>query len=45
MPMDLIYSTWDKLPTKDFDPEVGGSRGNLAYPQLRIYNIGVNVKF
>jgi len=41
----LNLFTWDKLPTKDFDPEVGGSRGNLAYPQLRIYNIGVNVKF
>ena len=41
----LNLYTWDKLPTKDFDPEVGGSRGNLAYPELRIYNIGVNVKF
>jgi len=41
----LNLYTWDKLPTKDFDPEVGGSRGNLAYPMLRIYNVGVNVKF
>lgn len=41
----LNLFTWDKLPTKDFDPEVGSSRDNLAYPQLRIYNIGINVKF
>ena len=41
----LNLYTWDKLPTKDFDPEVGGARGNLAYPELRIYNVGVNVKF
>lgn len=41
----LNLYTWDKLPTKDFDPEVGGSRGNLAYPELRIYNIGVNITF
>lgn len=41
----LNLFTWDKLPTKDFDPEVGSSRGNLAYPQLSVYNVGVNVKF
>lgn len=41
----LNLFTWDKLPTKDFDPEVGSSRDNLAYPMLRMYNVGVNVKF
>ncbi|MBC7743607.1 MAG: TonB-dependent receptor [Flavobacterium sp.] len=41
----LNLFTWDKLPTKDFDPEVGSSRDNLAYPMLRMYNFGVNVKF
>ena len=41
----LNLFTWDKLPTEDFDPEVGSSRDNLAYPMLRMYNVGVNVKF
>lgn len=34
--------TWDRLPTKDFDPE---QTSNLSYPLTRIYNFGINIKF
>ena len=34
--------TWDKMRTKDFDPEVDNS---LSYPVYRIFNTGVNVTF
>jgi len=34
--------TWDKLPTKNFDPE---QTSNLSYPITRIYNFGINIKF
>lgn len=40
--------TWDKLPTKDIDPEVanvGGAIGTHVVPLSRIYNIGFNVVF
>lgn len=41
----LNLITWDKLPTKDWDPEVAGDRGENAYPQLSVFNLGVNIKF
>jgi TonB-linked SusC/RagA family outer membrane protein len=41
----LNLYTWSKLPTDNFDPETGSGLGNLSYPQLKIYNFGVNVKF
>jgi len=34
--------TWDKMRTKDFDPEVDNS---LSYPVYQIFNTGVNVTF
>ncbi|GAB3427369.1 TonB-dependent receptor [Niabella aquatica] len=34
--------TWDKMRTKDFDPEVTNS---LSYPVYRLYNAGVNITF
>lgn len=34
--------TWDKMRTKDFDPEVDNS---LSYPVYRIFNTGVNITF
>ncbi|MHB1179456.1 MAG: SusC/RagA family TonB-linked outer membrane protein, partial [Daejeonella sp.] len=34
--------TWDKLPTKDFDPEVLSAN---AYPLTRLHNFGVNIVF
>ncbi|OJW57591.1 MAG: hypothetical protein BGO55_13585 [Sphingobacteriales bacterium 50-39] len=34
--------TWDRLPTKNFDPEL---TGDLSYPIVRIYNFGINVNF
>ena len=34
--------TWDKLPTKDFDPEVQSAN---SYPLTRLYNFGVNIVF
>lgn len=36
--------TWDKQRLFDFDPEQDGGR-SLAYPQMKIYNIGLNLKF
>ncbi len=38
----LNLFTWDKLPTKEFDPELTNSRD---YPITRLYNFGVNVTF
>lgn len=38
----LNLMTWDRLPTKNFDPELVG---DLSYPNVRIYNLGVNVRF
>jgi TonB-linked SusC/RagA family outer membrane protein len=38
----LNLITWDRLPTKNFDPELVG---DLSYPNVRIYNLGVNVQF
>ncbi|WP_345030304.1 TonB-dependent receptor [Ravibacter arvi] len=34
--------TWDKMRTKDFDPEVSNS---LSYPVYRVFNAGVNITF
>ncbi len=34
--------TWDRLPTKNFDPEL---TGDLSYPIVRIYNFGFNISF
>jgi TonB-linked SusC/RagA family outer membrane protein len=38
----LNVFTWDRLPTKDFDPE---QNSDLAYPVSRTYNFGINVTF
>jgi TonB-linked SusC/RagA family outer membrane protein len=38
----LNLFTWDKLPTKDFDPELSS---NLTYPIVRVFNFGVNFSF
>ncbi|TDG36293.1 TonB-dependent receptor [Pedobacter changchengzhani] len=38
----LNLYTWDKLPSKQFDPEL---TGELSYPVLRIINFGANVAF
>lgn len=38
----LNLFTWDKLPTKEFDPELTNSRD---YPITRVYNFGVNFTF
>jgi TonB-linked SusC/RagA family outer membrane protein len=38
----LNLITWDKLPTKEFDPELTNSR---VYPITRMYNAGVNIAF
>lgn len=38
----LNLFTWDKLPTKEFDPELTNSRD---YPITRLYNFGVNFTF
>lgn len=38
----LNLFTWDRLPTKDLDPEM---TYNLSYPILRVINFGVNVTF
>jgi len=34
--------TWDRMKTKDFDPEVDNS---LSYPVYRVFNAGVNITF
>lgn len=34
--------TWDKMRTKDFDPEVNNS---LSYPVYQVFNAGVNINF
>lgn len=34
--------TWDKFPTKEYDPELSWA---LAYPIQRVFNFGVNVIF
>ena len=42
----LNLYTWDRLPTKNFDPELTlSARGQFSYPIPRIYNLGVNVTF
>lgn len=38
----LNLLTFDRLPTKNFDPEL---TGDLSYPNVRIYNIGINARF
>jgi TonB-linked SusC/RagA family outer membrane protein len=38
----LNLFTWDRLPTKNFDPEL---TGELSYPITRLYNFGLNVTF
>lgn len=38
----LNLFTWDKLPTREFDPELTNSRD---YPITRVYNFGVNFTF
>ncbi len=38
----LNLVTWDRLPTKDFDPEISSWE---AYPITRVYNLGLNVTF
>lgn len=38
----LNLFTWDKLPTKDFDPELNT---NLTYPIVRVFNFGINFSF
>lgn len=38
----LNLFTWDKLPTKEFDPELTNSRD---YPITRLYNFGLNLTF
>lgn len=38
----LNLFTWDRLPTKDFDPELNDG---LAYPVTRLYNFGLNFTF
>ncbi len=38
----LNLITWDRLPTKEFDPELTNSRD---YPITRLYNFGVNFTF
>lgn len=38
----LNLVTWDRLPTKDLDPELVY---NLSYPITRLYNLGINVTF
>ena len=38
----LNLVTWDRLPTKNFDPELNGGQ---TYPVVRLYNLGVNVTF
>lgn len=38
----LNLFTWDRLPTKQFDPEL---TGELSYPVLRVINFGANVAF
>ncbi|MBN8786166.1 MAG: TonB-dependent receptor [Terrimonas sp.] len=34
--------TWDKMRTKDFDPEINNS---LSYPVYQVFNTGVNITF
>lgn len=34
--------TWDRLPTKDRDPEM---LNDITYPNVKIYNIGANITF
>jgi TonB-linked SusC/RagA family outer membrane protein len=34
--------TWDRLPTKNFDPEL---LDDVTYPITRLYNVGVNLSF
>lgn len=38
----LNLITFDRLPTKNFDPEL---TGDLSYPLVRIYNLGLNINF
>lgn len=38
----LNLVTWDRLPAKDFDPEISSWE---AYPITRIFNLGLNVTF
>ncbi|MGN7785872.1 SusC/RagA family TonB-linked outer membrane protein [Niabella sp. 22666] len=38
----LNLITWDKLPTKNFDPEVSG---DSSFPINRLYNLGINLTF
>lgn len=38
----LNLLTWDRLPTKNFDPELVDA---LSYPITRLYNLGANITF
>ncbi|NJX14447.1 SusC/RagA family TonB-linked outer membrane protein [Tamlana crocina] len=38
----LNLITWDKLPNKNYDPEAANG---LTYPLIKVYSLGVNVKF
>lgn len=38
----LNLITWDRLPTRNFDPELVDG---LSYPITRLYNLGANVTF
>ncbi|WP_159020652.1 SusC/RagA family TonB-linked outer membrane protein [Algibacter sp. L3A6] len=38
----LNLITWDKLPSKNYDPEAANG---LSYPLLKVYSLGVNLKF
>lgn len=40
----LNLVTWDRLPTKNFDPELS-NEGVENYPITRIFNLGVNISF
>lgn len=38
----LNLFTWDKMQTKDYDPEVSNQN---SYPVYRVFNVGVNLNF
>lgn len=38
----LNLATWDRLPTKNFDPEISG---DSSFPINRLYNLGANFTF
>ena len=38
----LNLLTWDRLPTKDFDPELNSP---FSYPVVKLFNFGINIVF